>query len=335
MKKVLYLVVAATLVAGMMIHCTPASAKPIVLKIVTFLPSSHMQNEPIKWFVEEVNKRSEGEIVVNYVGGPEVIPAKEIHEAVRTGVIDMGVIAGSYVRKVLPVTPYYVYVDYEPWEERETGLFDFWAKDYKEAINSAYLGNWAGCVATQYFLFTNELVDEPKKLKGLKFRATSLYMPIYNAMGIIPVSIGFSEIYTGMERGVIDGFAWPLHSGITAMGFSEVTKYCIDHGFWRSSAATVINMDRWNSIPKHLQNLLMDASIKTEHFAAEFFTNALQQERKRLKDAGMKFIKFSPNDAEWFMSEIRKAQWEEMENRVGPEKTAMLRKLFSRDALKK
>ena len=322
------------LVAGITFDCKSASAKPIVLKIVTFLPSSHMLNEPVRWFVKEVNKRSEGEIIIKYLGGPEVIPAKEIHEAVRTDVIDMGVIAGSYVRKILPVTPYYVYVEYETWEERETGLFDYWAKDYKKAINVAYLGNWAGCAATQYFLFTNKPVDNPKKLKGLKFRATSLYMPIYNAMGIVPVSIGFSEIYTAMERGVIDGFAWPLHAGITSMGFAEVTKYCIDHGFWRASAATVINLDRWNSIPKRLQDLMMDVSIETEHFAAKFFTNALHEERKRLTDAGMKFIKFSPADSEWFMSEIRKAQWGEMRNRVGPEKTDMLMKLFSRDALK-
>jgi TRAP-type C4-dicarboxylate transport system substrate-binding protein len=137
-----------------------------------------------------------------------------------------------------------------------------------------------------------------------------------------------------MERGVIDGFAWPLHAGITSMGFAEVTKYCIDHGFWRSSAATVINESKWNSLPKRLQDLVMDVSIETEHFAAEFFTKALHDERKRLIDAGMKFIKFSPSDSNRFMAKIRKAQWEEMRNRIGPEKTAKLMKLFSRDALK-
>src|SRR5512142_180562 len=64
-------------------------AKEITLKMVTFLPKDDVNLTAWWAYVEEVNKRANGELVIKFTGGPEAIPSFKQFDAVRSGVVDM------------------------------------------------------------------------------------------------------------------------------------------------------------------------------------------------------------------------------------------------------
>ena len=66
------------------------AVEPIVLKCVTFLPPEIEKMEVFREFVNRVNERSQGELIIKIIGGPEVISTPEIGTAVHEGIYDFG-----------------------------------------------------------------------------------------------------------------------------------------------------------------------------------------------------------------------------------------------------
>src|SRR4030042_805656 len=110
----------------MMIHLWvgvhPAQAREI--KMVTFLPKDDINLTAWWAFAEEVNKKSNGEVVIKFMGGPEAIPAFKQFEAVRTGVVDMIFSAESYYGGAVTGAAYTHLSQIPPMEERKVGYYD-------------------------------------------------------------------------------------------------------------------------------------------------------------------------------------------------------------------
>ena len=101
----------------------------------------------------------------------------------------------------------------------------------------------------------------------------------------------------------------------------------IDHSFYTSTNTTIINLDKWNSLPKNLQELLTRIIVETEPKMVEWLKEDEVVERQKMKDKGVEFIKFSPADAKWYVDSAFEALWEYTIDKV-PE-TAGLRPLIA------
>ena len=118
-------------------------------------------------------------------------------------------------------------------------------------------------------------------------------------LGIVPVVVPMPDVYSALQRGVAQGFAWPPF-GIVASGWSDSTKYMTDHAFYQSNNTVLINMDKWNGLPKHLQDLLMATMVEMEPKVRDILDEAEKVE----------FIKFSPADAKWYVDTAYNTLWE-------------------------
>ena len=130
------------------------------------------------------------------------------------------------------------------------------------------------------------------------------------ALGIKPITMPGGEIYLAMERGVIDGFGWPLWAGFVEMGFAEVTRYAIDHPFYRGCIPIQMNLDSYNRLPEHLRDLIHEVVIEVERWAVEYFGEVHQRQRREAKELGVEFIRFTEADAKWFLDLAYEAKWE-------------------------
>jgi TRAP-type C4-dicarboxylate transport system substrate-binding protein len=83
MKRIVSLTLGLFLVLGFMI--THAQSQPIVLKAVTAFPRNHLNNDPVPIFIDKVNKRAEGKLKIDWVGGPEVI--KSFDQVLARGLV--------------------------------------------------------------------------------------------------------------------------------------------------------------------------------------------------------------------------------------------------------
>ena len=90
-----------------------------------------------------------------------------------------------------------------------------------------------------FHLYLNKQITAPD-LTGLKLRITPVYRDFFQALGATVVQTAPGEVYTSLERGVVDGYGWPI-TGIFDLGWHEKTKYRVDPGFYTAEVSILIN----------------------------------------------------------------------------------------------
>lgn len=302
------------------------TTKPIVLKTVAFLPGFIESMHYVGVFRDRINERSKGELIIDWIGGPEIIPGFDLGEAVRTGVIDMTCTPSAWYKAQLPEAHSFHLSEYTPAEERESGFYDFMVKLHKEKMNTYYLGRIK--TASGFVLFLGGWIDKPQDIAGLKIAGTEINMPFMYALGATPLNIPPMEIYTAMERGLMDGFM-DARSVVAATGAAEVTDYMVDHEFYQATNLGLqVNLDTWNKMPKHLQQLMIDTMIELEPELADYFIAAEARVRQKILDAGTEVIMFSPADADWYVETAYRAAWEDFQKELSPESYNKLREVM-------
>ena len=330
MKKA---VLGAIVLAFMVVFSAPAvHSQTTVLKAVTAFPKNHLNNDPVPIFIEKVHQRSGGKLKIDWVGGPEVLKAFDQAQAIKAGTVDMNLYYPfGYMKPVMPEAWIKGLTELAEWEERKTGAFEIWGEIFAKRVNAKYLGRMHNLLP--FKVFTNKKIEKVEDFKGLRIRVMPLYIPFIKALGATPVTVEPTEIYTAMERGVVDGFMWP-NVGVISWGLQEVTKFVIDPGVFQMEPATMINMDKWKKIPKDMQDLLMEIIQDVEYIASMRNSMIEAKEDDVRKKAGMKTIALAPEEAEKFRKICYEETWKfVIEN--APEYGPKLREVSSRKALPK
>jgi len=296
MKKAIGLAAVAALMV--FLNAPAGHAQTTVLKALTAFPKNHLNNDPVPIFIEKVNQRSGGKLKIEWVGGPEVVKTFDQVHAVKSGTIDMNLYYPfGYMKPLMPEAWCKGLTELAEWEERKSGAFELWSEIFEKRVNAKYLGRFHSLLP--FKVFCNKKIEKVEDFKGMKIRVMPLYIPFVKAMGASPVTISPDEIYTSMERGVVDGFMWP-NVGVISWGLQEVTKFVIDPGVFQMEPATMINLDKWKKIPKDMQGLLMEIMKDMELIGSMRNSMIEAKEDAVRKKAGMKTIQLSAEEAEKF-----------------------------------
>jgi TRAP-type C4-dicarboxylate transport system substrate-binding protein len=301
---------------------TPAS-KTIALNAVSYLPKNNAVTHFLQVLIDRVNQRSNGELVIRWVGGPEVIAAADQGVALRKGVIDISLLALGQISEV-PEGECLFVQEVTLREARERGLNDFLDKVYRERVNIRYLGR--GSVSIGFMLWTKKVVENPKGLAGLKVRSQPHSDTFLRALGAIPVNVAAPDVYSALERGICDALAGDVATAVSAKAY-EVTKYVIDHPYYDSIACFLMNVDSWNRLPSNLQGLITGIITDFELEVGPWCLDNEQKEYQLALNGGVKKIKFSDGDAKQFIDLADNTEWGELQKRVSPENYAKLRQL--------
>jgi TRAP-type C4-dicarboxylate transport system substrate-binding protein len=303
-----------------------SSKKPITLKAVTFVPTFIVQVEVYKVLFDRINERAKGELVIKLMGGPEVIGPFEQVEAVQKGVVDMCYVVGPFYEGIVPGVTVVANSYLGPQKEREIGYYDYMQKIHNEA-GLFYLGPAQVFDRPTMFLSTTVPVRKLADLKGLKI-AGQMVHPFFDDFGIESISIEDAEMFTAMERGVVKGNINPIDN-IIGPGLHEVIKYILDEPWAPSSKVTVMNLKKWNSLPKHLQKLIMDTQIEMERDWRPMCNGFVAEYRQKLKDHGIVFTNFSEQERKIWDETIEQSWWEKIIKKT-PERGAKLKKIMGR-----
>ena len=308
------------------------SAQPIVLKAVTAFPKTHLNNDPVPLFIDDVNKRSQGRLKIEWLGGPEVFATFDQIHAIKAGTVDMDLYyPWAYMKSLMPEAEAQGLSELAAWEERKSGLFELWSEIFEKRVNAKYLGRLHSNVT--FHVFCNRKIEKVTDFKGLKIRVMPLYIPFLKALGASPVTMPPPEIYTAMERGVVEGFMWP-RVGMISWGLQEVTKFMIEPGVFQMEPATMVNLDRWKKIPKDLQDLLLEVIQDHEYIGTARNYMIIEKEERVREKAKMKILKLPPEEAAKFVKTAYDMTWEVV-IKAAPEYGPKLRKAMSKDALPK
>ena len=308
LRNMKILFVCICLILGSGLTATSVLAKPIIVKAVTVFATDHPINKFNQPYVDEINERAKGELKIDYLGGPEVIATFDQAEAVRTGMIDMALfIPFGYMESFMAIANCEGLSPFTAAEERASEVYDLWVEVFAKNLNSRYLGlkEKGACFA----LFVNKPVTKLSDLKGMGIRAMPLYEPFLKALGASSMTMPMSDIYTAMERGVVDGYmsARPIVPGFA---LHEVTKYMIEPSFFQMEAARFMNLDKWNSIPKHLQDMILEVTAKYEVIGEEHTYKVDEMALETFKKAGVETLELPPEDAKKFLDLAYNSTWE-------------------------
>jgi TRAP-type C4-dicarboxylate transport system substrate-binding protein len=299
-------------------------AKEIVLKGVTAWPKIHHGGAPLYWLEEMVNNdpKLQGKLKIQVLGGPEVIGTFDQLEALQKGVVQIVMGALGYWAGALPINNFNDLTPYTPEQEREKGVWSFWNRVNRK-IGVYYLSHTD---SSPMMMFVQKPVKRIDDLRGLKIRTSPTFVSLIKGVGAVPVRMPSSEIYTAIERGVVDGYCTSTDS-ISTVGLIEVTKYAIDHPFYKAGAHMFINLDTWNQLPEDVQGALTEFARKLEAKSESYYPAIGKQELEKLRLEGTKFIRFSPEEAKKFIDIAYKSHWA-LAFEQDPETAAQLRKLF-------
>jgi len=262
-----------------------------------------------------VNERAKGELVIDWVGGPEAIPRYDQAEAVRTGVVDMTAAPFMDYNDLAPAGMSLFLSEVTPMKEHENGFYDFIVGVLAET-NFRYIGRMETSVP--FHIGVEKHVERPQELKGLRIRTAPIYDSFLNALGTVPTTVAISEIYSALERGLVDGYALSFVMASNASLY-EVVPYFIDHTFYEAgNVLAIMNLDKWNSLPEHLQDLMLDTMIDFEPGMVERYTAKGKEARQSFIDGGSEPITFSPADAKWYRDLAYSAMTDDIKAAVDP-----------------
>jgi len=287
-----------------------AAPKKVTVKAVTAWPKSVWEVGNFMKFLDivkdRVAKKQPGALEINYAGGPEVIPNKEQVEAARMGVVDMVFTTDGYYVSAVPEVNALSVSMLDGWEERAKGVNALLDKLHQEKVNCVYLGRLGHNLP-----FTIYLTKPVKSadLSGLKIRCSPTNIPFLKKMGAQPVVIPPTEVYTALERGLVDGYMWPAGL-IRDWGWEKITKYVVQPGVYNGANVIVINKKKWDEIPGDLQKLLIEAEDAAARIAKQRALDLVKNEVEALKKMGIKYIELPPAEAKKLTDAAYSSLWD-------------------------
>lgn len=280
-------------------------------------------------FMETVNEMSGGKLVIEFKGASDVIPTFDQPEALVRGVFDVWYGAPNYWAGVVPGGYFSELSSYEiPDNGPGSDLFAFIVKMY-EKHGVRYLGHYSGALGTgNHFMYTQKEITGIADLKGMKVRVPPLTRFFVDAIGAEPVTLPPGEIYLALERGTVEGFTWPYYDGFTNFGWQEVSKYLVDHPLYRDGISINVNLEKWNSLPEDMQQIMLKAAAQTQAWSVGWVTDAQTKQLDGMRAGGMKSIKLSPAEAKRWNETANEALWGHFKTVMTPEDYVEARRLL-------
>ena len=300
-----------------------ALAQEITLKAVNAFQEGTYFARNFERFVKKVNDEGKGLVQINYVGGPKAIPTFEQPAALRGGVVDMANTTTSFAAPLVPEGLALNYTDLKMAEMRKNGTIDYLNKVFLEK-GLYYLARTGEGV--RYHVYLNKRIDKAD-FAGLKLRAAPIYRDFFNKLGASVVQIAPGEVYTALERGVVDGYGWPL-LGIFDLGWHEKTKFRVEPGFYALELGVMMNANTWRKLTAPQKQFLEQQGAWLESLNADIENKDAPAELKRQQEAGIQPIQLDETQARAFTKAANDAAWAALEA-ASPAHGAKLREMMA------
>jgi TRAP-type C4-dicarboxylate transport system substrate-binding protein len=306
----------------------PVNAETVTLKAVTGWPKTASEYKAFSIFTDLVDqmvaKKYPGELKIQFIGGPEAVKTPDQVQACQRGMVDMVFTTSAYYVSVLPDVDAVKMSVFTPSEERAKGAWAY-INQLHEKIGLYYLARLG--LGTQFHLYLEKPI-KTADLKGFNIRVSPMYLQMIKGLGGNPIVIPPTEVYSALERNVVDGYCWPS-VGIRDWGWDKQTKYVVDPGFYQVPNPLLMNLNTWNKLPQKLQTLLTDAAIEAEKKVVADFDELAKLERPILLKGGIQVIILPPAESEKYLKVAYDEGWKDVVEKcpaTGPKLRELLTK---------
>ena len=268
-------------------------AQEATLKAAVFVPPTTTYGIPFKRFVDRVNETGKGVLQIRVVGGPEAVPANNQADAVKSGVLDIASIPPAYYKSNMVEGDAQILSDMTVAEQRASGAYAMLNKIANDRMNAVYLTTYGMGVPFHLYLTKDVSVAKPDDLKGLRLRGQPNYNAIFKQYNIASANIAPPEVFTALERGVVQGYGWPLW-GIGDFGWDKLTKVRVDPGFYNVVVNILMNKASYDKLTPAQRKVIDDAVAWFEKDSETYTEATTKATLDAQSKQGIKAVDFGP-----------------------------------------
>jgi TRAP-type C4-dicarboxylate transport system substrate-binding protein len=289
-----------SIIVGLLLTLAPllapaSNAAPQVLKMVSFLPPNAGPVVGAHTFVDTVNKRMAGKLQINWLGGPEVIASFDQPGAVASGAVDGAFTVVGYYSNLVPVAFLKVVRGTTFSGSRKSGFYNLFNQQYEKA-GLYYLGDLP--TGAGFIFYLRKKISDIGDFKGLLIRTGGIQRPFVLKLGAQAQDIPLGDVYTALQRGVIDGAI----GGYTKpeQDWVEQAKYIVEPAIYAQAmpGEVVLNLKRWNSLAPDIRQGLIKIENELEPKMLKQQMDLVAKARQELIKRGATFIQI-PEKAEY------------------------------------
>jgi TRAP-type transport system periplasmic protein len=257
-RAVLSLVLAVALLGLFLIAPSYSQAQtPIKLKYSNFFPPTHAFSVLANQFCEEVKKRTNGRVEINFYPGGSLTTAPKMYDGVVNQVSDIGLAHVGYTRGRFPVTemldlPLGLNSGFVATHVKDDFRKKYTMKEWDKVHILYFLGP-----GPQIFATRSKPATKLDDFKGLKFRAVARAADTVKAVGAVPVALEMADLYDSLQRGMLDGTyeametwkGWRLGDGIKYGTFTQRATG-MTYTFY-----VIMNKEKWGALPDDIKKI--------------------------------------------------------------------------------
>jgi TRAP-type mannitol/chloroaromatic compound transport system substrate-binding protein len=272
-----------------------AADPPMKWRMPILIPRGLIWEPEYHRFCENIKTMSSGRLEVQDIYDGEGVPATDILNAVRTGLVEMGMPFMALHQGELPAGVVELGLPGGPSSYSELQTLFHMQGGWKDVLRKAYASKNLFWLGEYYnpgtYAITKKPINSVNEFKGMKIRAPGAYGKFFKNLGSSPVTVAFAEIYTSLASGLVDGAdGFGIIDNRDAK-FYEVAKYIYPLPVTGAQVFPVlVNMDVWKKLPVDLQAILETAC---QRLAVGTIVISVVNEKAALNEMLAKGVKMS------------------------------------------
>ncbi|MBA3010426.1 MAG: TRAP transporter substrate-binding protein [Proteobacteria bacterium] len=235
-----------------------ASAKT-QLTYANFFPPTHIQSQLAESWCKEVEKRTNGEITINYFPAGSLTKAPQTYDGVVSGIADIGMTVLAYSRGRFPIAsaidlPMGYSNGVQATAVANAVLNKFEPAEFNDTAMMFVHAHGPGLIHTR-----DKAVSTLEGIKGLKLRGTGTSGLVQAALGASPVGTSMAECYQMLQKGVVDGSSHPVESN-KGWKLGEVAHFMTQNfsTAYTTTFAVFMNKDKWAALTPEQQKIIQE-----------------------------------------------------------------------------
>ncbi len=261
------------------------------------------QYELAKTFAQKLNEKTDGKAKADLFPNSQLGDEQDTVNDAAMGLLDFSVLA---INNVTPFSPSVAiltlpYLIQSADEAKELTLGPVGQELVENTIRDAGV-RIIGWSYSGFRVLTNSKrpVKSLEDLKGLVIRVprNEIMVSTYNAWGLNPSPLAWTETFTALQQGVVDGQDNPYIT-VAAMKFDEVQKYITNIRYLFSLEPLIISEQVFQSQSPEMQAIILEAGLEATEHSFTYLNETEKAIKEQLSAAGMEIVDPANDEQEW------------------------------------
>jgi TRAP-type transport system periplasmic protein len=203
-------------------------------------------------------------------------------------------------------------------EVRRRGGVELYDKALSEKMNAKLIAFADG--ASGLTIYSSKKIalreDGLPDLTGHRLRTALTYTPLFKALGGTPITMPPGDVYTGLERGLIDGTGFNI-LGVDSLGWDKFLKYIVLPPMQKGSTIVTMNLKKYNSLSDDEKAALRDVAPKYEAALEQRIATLEREAADKYRKNGITVVQLSPEAGQKFQALWLEEYWKVVESTKG------------------